>query len=264
MICHALDRAVHHGRKPEEHAHERTAAGQNGAGHRRDEQYRTGDRRRVRRRGGARDRQRPRRQRGAAVLDEIASGRRAGAVRGGRSRRLGGRLAQAGCRRDRRARRPASTCSSTTPASSRAPRPPATDEASFDEVYAVNVKAPFFLTAAIAPADGRSRRRGDHQPRVVGRPARHPRRCRCTLDQRRDGDADPGLGGRVRAGGRARQRDLPGRGADPGAAAPTGADDPAEVMMRGTPAGTAGTAATRSRQPPSTWPATRRGSSTAP
>ncbi len=28
----------------------------------------------------------------------------------------------------------------------------ATDEAEFDEVYAVNVKAPFFLTAAIAPA----------------------------------------------------------------------------------------------------------------
>ncbi|MCW2523156.1 MAG: Short-chain dehydrogenase/reductase [Frankiales bacterium] len=28
----------------------------------------------------------------------------------------------------------------------------ATDETSFDEVYAVNVKAPFFLTAAIAPA----------------------------------------------------------------------------------------------------------------
>ena len=27
-----------------------------------------------------------------------------------------------------------------------------TDEATFDEVYAVNVKAPFFLTAAIAPA----------------------------------------------------------------------------------------------------------------
>src|ERR1700736_6699537 len=27
----------------------------------------------------------------------------------------------------------------------------ATDEATFDEVYAVNVKAPFFLTAAIAP-----------------------------------------------------------------------------------------------------------------
>ncbi len=32
------------------------------------------------------------------------------------------------------------------------PTTPATDEATFDEVYAVNVKAPFFLTAAIAPA----------------------------------------------------------------------------------------------------------------
>jgi NAD(P)-dependent dehydrogenase (short-subunit alcohol dehydrogenase family) len=29
---------------------------------------------------------------------------------------------------------------------------PTTDEATFDQVYAVNVKAPFFLTAAIAPA----------------------------------------------------------------------------------------------------------------
>jgi len=32
------------------------------------------------------------------------------------------------------------------------PTTPATDEATFDRVYAVNVKAPFFLTAAIAPA----------------------------------------------------------------------------------------------------------------
>jgi NAD(P)-dependent dehydrogenase (short-subunit alcohol dehydrogenase family) len=32
------------------------------------------------------------------------------------------------------------------------PSTPDTDEAMFDEVYAVNVKAPFFLTAAIAPA----------------------------------------------------------------------------------------------------------------
>jgi NAD(P)-dependent dehydrogenase (short-subunit alcohol dehydrogenase family) len=31
-----------------------------------------------------------------------------------------------------------------------------TDEETFDRVYAVNVKAPFFLTAAIAPVDGRS------------------------------------------------------------------------------------------------------------
>src|SRR5258707_11703806 len=32
------------------------------------------------------------------------------------------------------------------------PTTAATDEATFDQVYAVNVKAPFFLTAAIAPA----------------------------------------------------------------------------------------------------------------
>jgi NAD(P)-dependent dehydrogenase (short-subunit alcohol dehydrogenase family) len=32
------------------------------------------------------------------------------------------------------------------------PSTPTTDEATFDQVYAVNVKAPFFLTAAIAPA----------------------------------------------------------------------------------------------------------------
>jgi NAD(P)-dependent dehydrogenase (short-subunit alcohol dehydrogenase family) len=31
------------------------------------------------------------------------------------------------------------------------PSTTATDEATFDEVYAVNVKAPFFLTAAVAP-----------------------------------------------------------------------------------------------------------------
>jgi NAD(P)-dependent dehydrogenase (short-subunit alcohol dehydrogenase family) len=33
-----------------------------------------------------------------------------------------------------------------------APSTPETDEATFDQVYAVNVKAPFFLTAALAPA----------------------------------------------------------------------------------------------------------------
>ncbi|MBV2357098.1 SDR family oxidoreductase [Streptomyces sp. J2-1] len=33
-----------------------------------------------------------------------------------------------------------------------APTTPDTDEKTFDEVYAVNVKAPFFLTAAVAPA----------------------------------------------------------------------------------------------------------------
>src|ERR1700759_5466094 len=32
------------------------------------------------------------------------------------------------------------------------PPPPDTDEATFDRVYAVNVKAPFFLTAAVDPA----------------------------------------------------------------------------------------------------------------
>ncbi|MEW1779063.1 SDR family oxidoreductase [Streptomyces sp. NPDC086777] len=33
---------------------------------------------------------------------------------------------------------------------------PATDEKTFDQVYAVNVKAPFFLTAAVAPAMARA------------------------------------------------------------------------------------------------------------
>src|SRR5258707_13050541 len=37
---------------------------------------------------------------------------------------------------------------------------PTTTEASFDEVYAVNVKAPFFLTAAVAPAMGERGRGG--------------------------------------------------------------------------------------------------------
>jgi NAD(P)-dependent dehydrogenase (short-subunit alcohol dehydrogenase family) len=50
-----------------------------------------------------------------------------------------------------------------------------TDEATFDVVYAVNVKAPYFLTAAIAP-EMAARRRLGHQPRVVGGEARDPRR----------------------------------------------------------------------------------------
>jgi NAD(P)-dependent dehydrogenase (short-subunit alcohol dehydrogenase family) len=43
----------------------------------------------------------------------------------------------------------------------------ATGEATFDEVYAVNVKAPFFLVAAIA--HGRARQRGHHQSWLLDR-----------------------------------------------------------------------------------------------
>ncbi len=89
-------------------------------------------------------------ERGTAVVDEIraAGGQRrlsccpsrwfSGCVQ--RSRRRGHPLTRRPHRRVRQQRRhfPGSTTA-------------ATDEATFDEVYGVNVKAPFFLTAAIAP-----------------------------------------------------------------------------------------------------------------
>ena len=45
---------------------------------------------------------------------------------------------------------------------------PDTDEETFDRVYAVNVKAPFFLAGAIAPAMVAARRGRDRQPRLLG------------------------------------------------------------------------------------------------
>ena len=102
------------------------------------------------------------------------------------------------------------------------PTTPATDEATFDEVYAVNVKAPFFLTAAIAPAmaghgGGAIINLGSWIARLG-----IPIGCALQLHQGRDGDADEGLGGRVRPRRRARQRDLARRrSAHPSPTAPT-------------------------------------------
>ena len=56
--------------------------------------------------------------------------------------------------------------------------------------------------------DGRARRRSDHQPRFLDRAPRHTDQLALQLDQGRDRDSDPGLGGRVRTGRRARQRHL--------------------------------------------------------
>ena len=127
--------------------------GQDGAGHRRDQQHRPGDRASRSRAEGAhvavsgRDA-----ERGAAVVAEIgAAGGRADFV----AADLDGSAAasrELAERADRRRSAAASTSSSTTPGSSPATTTTATDEETFDRVFAVNVKAPFFLTAAIAPA----------------------------------------------------------------------------------------------------------------
>src|SRR3954471_4851384 len=91
---------------------------------------------------------------------------------------------------------------------------PTVDEAMFDRVYAVNVKAPFFLTAAIAPRNDRPRIGIDHQPRLLGGPTGNPRRRAVRIHERVHGDPDPGLGRGVRVAGRARQRDRPRADAD--------------------------------------------------
>jgi NAD(P)-dependent dehydrogenase (short-subunit alcohol dehydrogenase family) len=111
-----------------------------------------------------------------------------------------------------------------------------TDEKTFDQVYAVNVKAPFFLTAAVAPAmaeagSGAVINLGSWTARLgIPRPLQ--------IHQGSPGNPDPGLGGGVRAAGRPGERDLAGRRGD---ARPRGGIHPGEVMMKGTPAGRAGT-----------------------
>jgi NAD(P)-dependent dehydrogenase (short-subunit alcohol dehydrogenase family) len=115
----------------------------------------------------------------------------------------------------------------------------ATDERSFDEVYAVNVKAPFFLTAAIAPqmaarGDGAIINLGSWVARLgipVGALYASTKGAMETLTRAWAAEFGP-AGVRVNAisPGVVRTR-APGD---------SGADDPAEVMMRGTPAGTAG------------------------
>jgi NAD(P)-dependent dehydrogenase (short-subunit alcohol dehydrogenase family) len=117
----------------------------------------------------------------------------------------------------------------------------ATDERSFDEVYAVNVKAPFFLTAVVAPqmaarGDGAIINLGSWVARLgipVGALYASTKGAMETLTRAWAAEFGP-AGVRVNAisPGVVRTR-APGD---------TGADDPAEVMMRGTPAGTVGRA----------------------
>jgi NAD(P)-dependent dehydrogenase (short-subunit alcohol dehydrogenase family) len=118
---------------------------------------------------------------------------------------------------------------------------PATDEATFDEVYAVNVKAPFFLTAAIAPAmaergDGAIINLGSWIARLgipIGALYSSTKGAVETLTRAWAAEFGPS-GVRVNA-------ISPGviRTSVPGD--PASAEHPAEVMMHGTPAGGSGT-----------------------
>ena len=92
----------------------------------------------------------------------------------------------------------------------------ATGEAIFDEVYAVNVKAPFFLVAAIAPA--MAEQGSGAIINLLDRAARHPGRLAVQLHQGCNRDADAGLGSRIRPRRGTRQRHLARR--DPAAVPP--------------------------------------------
>jgi NAD(P)-dependent dehydrogenase (short-subunit alcohol dehydrogenase family) len=111
-----------------------------------------------------------------------------------------------------------------------------TDEATFDEVYAVNVKAPFFLTAAIAPAmaergDGAIVNLGSWIARLgipVGSLYSSTKGAIETLTRAWAAEYGP-AGVRVNA-------------ISPGVVhVPTPEEHPGEAMMRGTPAGGSGT-----------------------
>lgn len=87
---------------------------------------------------------------------EVVAGIRAA---GGRADFIAVDLGSANASRDPRHERPApsastSMCSSTLPASFAVAPRPATDEGTFDQVYAVNVKAPFFLPPRSPPPGG--------------------------------------------------------------------------------------------------------------
>jgi NAD(P)-dependent dehydrogenase (short-subunit alcohol dehydrogenase family) len=118
----------------------------------------------------------------------------------------------------------------------------ATDEATFDEVYAVNVKAPFFLTAAIAPAmvdhgGGAIINLGSWIARLgipVGSLYSSTKGAIETLTRAWAAEFGP-AGVRVNA-------ISPGVIRDPTLYSPNGANEhPGEAMMRGTPAGASGT-----------------------
>ncbi|MEU1159280.1 glucose 1-dehydrogenase [Streptomyces sp. NPDC005921] len=113
----------------------------------------------------------------------------------------------------------------------------ATDEKTFDEVYAVNVKAPFFLTAAVAPAmaeagGGAIVNLGSWIARLgipVGALYSSTKGAVETLTRAWAAEFGP-RGVRVNA-------------ISPGVVLPAGAEDAgiAEAMMKGTPAGRMGT-----------------------
>ena len=115
----------------------------------------------------------------------------------------------------------------------------ATDEATFDQVYAVNVKAPYFLTAAIAPAmaqrgSGAIINLGSWVARLgipIGSLYSSTKGAMETLTKNWAAEFGP-AGVRVNA-------------ISPGVVRTTSPDgsgeDPAEVMMHGTPAGGTGT-----------------------
>jgi NAD(P)-dependent dehydrogenase (short-subunit alcohol dehydrogenase family) len=116
---------------------------------------------------------------------------------------------------------------------------PATDEATFDQVYAVNVKAPYFLTAAIAPAmadrgHGAIINLGSWVARLgipISSLYSSTKGAMETLTRNWAAEFGP-AGVRVNA-------ISPGVVRPP---APDGSgDDPAQMMMRGTPAGGTGT-----------------------
>ena len=89
-----------------------------------------------------------------------------------------------------------------------------TDEATFDEVYAVNVKAPYFLTGAIAPVMAAAGRGAiiNLSSWIVrlGIPERA-----LQFHQGRDRDLDEGVGSRVRTAGRSGQCHLARRHSHP-------------------------------------------------
>jgi NAD(P)-dependent dehydrogenase (short-subunit alcohol dehydrogenase family) len=117
-----------------------------------------------------------------------------------------------------------------------------TDEATFDEVYAVNVKSPYFLTAAIAPAmlangDGAIINLGSWIARLgipISSLYSSTKGALETLTRAWAAEFGPG-GVRVNA-------ISPGVIRSPRPGETNGAGEhPAEVMMRGTPAGASGT-----------------------
>jgi NAD(P)-dependent dehydrogenase (short-subunit alcohol dehydrogenase family) len=111
---------------------------------------------------------------------------------------------------------------------------PATDEATFDEVYAVNVKAPFFLTAAIAPAmveygSGAIINLGSWIARLGIPIGSLYSSTKGAIETARHCDRRA-WGGRITPGEMALTRTPPGP-----------KEHPAEAMMRRTPAGHSGT-----------------------